>query len=54
MKSAHGVYQILPDDDTTFAFVESIHNKGSAILQASGEPRAPKSMCLLWKEHAAT
>jgi hypothetical protein len=37
-----GVYPIIQDDDTTFAFAEFIHNKGSAILHAAGGPRAPQ------------
>jgi hypothetical protein len=37
MKSAQGVYPIILDDDTAFAFVEFIHNRGSAILQAAGD-----------------
>ena len=42
IKSAQGVYPIIPDEDTTFAFVEFIHNRGSAILQAAGGPGAPQ------------
>jgi hypothetical protein len=42
MKSAQGVYPIILDDDTSFAFVEFVHNKGSAILQAAGGPGAPQ------------
>jgi len=32
MKSAQGVYPIISDDATTFAFVEFVRNRGSAIL----------------------
>jgi hypothetical protein len=42
MKSAKGVYPIIPDDDIAFAFVEFVHNRGSAILQAAGGPGAPQ------------
>jgi len=42
MKSAQGVYPIILDDDTTFVFVEFIHNKGPTILQASGGQGAPQ------------
>jgi len=41
MKSAHGVYSVIPDDDTAFAFVEFIHSRGSAILLAKEGPGAP-------------
>ena len=36
MKSAQGLYPIIPDDDIAFAFMEFIHYRGSAILQAAG------------------
>jgi len=42
MKSAQGVYPIIPDDDTAFAFVEFIHSRGSAILLAKEGPGAPQ------------
>ena len=42
MKSAQGVYPVIPDDDTAFAFVEFIHSRGSAILLAKGGPGAPQ------------
>jgi len=42
MKSTQGVYSIILDDDTSYAFVEFVHNKGSAILQAAGGPGAPQ------------
>ena len=41
MKSAQGLYPIIPDNDTAFAFVEFLHYRGTAILQAVGGPRAP-------------
>ena len=41
MKSAQGLYPIIPDTDTAYAFVEFLHNKGTAILQAAGGPSAP-------------
>jgi hypothetical protein len=42
MKSAHGVYPIVPNDDTAFAFVEFIHTRGSAIWLAKEGPGAPQ------------
>ncbi len=42
MKSAQGVYPVIPDEETTFAFVEFIHTRGTAILQAAGGPVAPQ------------
>jgi hypothetical protein len=42
MKSAQGVYPIIPDDDTAFAFVEFIHSRGSAILFTKEGPSAPQ------------
>jgi hypothetical protein len=42
MKSAQGVYPVIPDEDTTFAFVEFIHTRGTAILQAVGSLGAPQ------------
>ncbi len=42
MKSAQGVFPIIPDDDTAFAFVEFIHIRGSAILLALEGPSAPQ------------
>jgi len=41
MKSAQGLYPIIPDHDTAFAFVEFLHYRGTAILQAVGGPGAP-------------
>jgi len=41
MKSAQGLYPIIPDNDTTFAFVEFLHCRGTAILQATGGSGAP-------------
>ena len=41
MMSAQGLYPIIQDGDTTFAFVEFLHCKGTAILQAAGGPSAP-------------
>ena len=54
MKSAQGVYPIIPDDDTSFAFVEFVHNRGSVILQTAGDRGLLKSTCPLWRERAAT
>jgi len=42
MKSAQGVYPIIPDDDTAFTFVEFIHSRGSAILLAKDGPGTPQ------------
>jgi hypothetical protein len=42
MKSAQGVFPIIPDDDTSFAFVEFIHTRGSGILLTENGPRAPQ------------
>jgi len=42
MKSAQGVFPIIPDDDTAFAFMEFIHSSGSAILQPNMGPGAPQ------------
>ena len=41
MKSAQGLYPIVPDDDTTFAFMEFLHYRGTTILQAAGGLSAP-------------
>jgi len=41
MKSAQGVYPVIADNDTAFAFVEFLHYRGSAILQAACGPRSP-------------
>jgi hypothetical protein len=41
MKSAQGLYLIIPDNDTAFAFVELLHYRGTAILQAAGGSGAP-------------
>jgi hypothetical protein len=41
MKSAQGLYPIIPDNDTAFAFVELLHYRVTAILQAVGGPGAP-------------
>jgi hypothetical protein len=38
MKSAQCLYPIIPDNDTAFAFVEFLHYKDPAILQAAGGP----------------
>jgi hypothetical protein len=56
MKSAQSVYPIIPDEDTTFAFVEFIHNRGSAILHATGGLGAPQvyaSLMDLARNHIA-
>ena len=42
MKSARGVYPVIPDDDTAFAFVEFIHSRGLAILLAKEGQGAPQ------------
>ena len=42
MKSAQGVYPIIPDDDTAFVFMEFIHNGGTAIPYSTGKPGAPQ------------
>ena len=42
MKSAQSVFPIIQDDDTTFAFVEFIHTRGSAILTTTFGPGAPQ------------
>ncbi len=42
MKSAQGVFPIIPDDDNAFAFVEFIHSGGSSILLDKMGPGAPK------------
>ena len=42
MKSAKGAFLIIPDDDTTFAFVEFIHSRGSSILLDRMGPGAPQ------------
>ena len=42
MKSAQGIFPIIPDDDTAFAFVEFLHSKGSAILLDRMGPGAPQ------------
>jgi len=47
MKSAQGVYPVIPDEDTSFAFVEFIHTRGTAILQAAGGPGAPQCYVFL-------
>ena len=41
MKSAQGLYPIISDNDTAFAFVEFLHYMGTAILQAAGGTGAP-------------
>ncbi len=41
MKSAQGLYPFIPDNDTSFAFVEFLHYKGTAILQATDGSGAP-------------
>ncbi len=41
MKSAHGVYPICPNDETTVALVEFIHTHGTRILREAGGHRAP-------------
>ena len=41
MKSAQGIYPIIPDSDTAFAFVEFLHYRGNAILQAACGLGAP-------------
>ena len=41
MKSAQGLYPIIPDNDTAFAFVEFLNYRGTAILQAAGGSGAP-------------
>jgi hypothetical protein len=41
MKSAQGVYSIIADNDAAFAFVEFLHYRGTAILQAAGGLSAP-------------
>jgi len=43
MKSAQGVYPVIPDEDTAFAFVDFIHSRGSAILQTKEGPGAPQA-----------
>ncbi len=42
MRSAQNVYPIIPDDDTTYSFVEFIHTQGSDILSATVGPGAPQ------------
>jgi len=42
MKSAQNVYPVIPDDDTTYSFVEFIHTRGSDILPATAGPGAPR------------
>jgi hypothetical protein len=42
MKSAQGVYPVIPNDDTAFAFVEFIHSRGSATPIAKEGPGAPQ------------
>jgi len=42
MKSSRSVFPTIPDDGTTFAFVEFIHTRGSAILTAIAGPGAPQ------------
>jgi hypothetical protein len=41
MKSAQGIYPIIPDNDTAFAFVEFVHCRGTTILQSTGGSIAP-------------
>ncbi len=41
MRSAQGVYHVCSDDNTAMAFVEFVHDKSSAILQAVGGIWAP-------------
>jgi len=41
LRSAHGVYPIYADEDAAVAFVEFVHNLGSQILHATGDPWAP-------------
>ena len=41
MKSAQGVFPIIPDDDTAFAFVEFIHTRGFGILLSENGLGAP-------------
>ena len=41
MKSAQGLYPIIPGNDTAFAIVEFLHHRGTAILQAAGGSGAP-------------
>jgi len=41
MKSAQGLYPIIPDNDTAFAFVEFLHYRRTAIMQAAGGSGAP-------------
>ena len=42
MKSVQSVFSIIPNDDTSFAFVEFIHTRGSAIMAATACPGAPQ------------
>jgi len=42
MKSAQGVYPVIPDEGTAFAFVDFIHTRGTTILQAAGGLNAPQ------------
>ncbi len=41
MKSGQGVFPIIPDDNTAFAFVEFIQSRGSFILLSKFGPGAP-------------
>ena len=41
MKLAQGVYPVIADNDTAFAFVEFLHYRGTTILQPVGGPTAP-------------
>ena len=54
MKSAEDVYPIIPDDDTTFSFVEFIHNNARPSYRLQGDRGLPKSTCPLWRDRATT
>jgi len=47
LKSAQGVFPIIPDDDTAFAFMEFIHSRGSTIhLTSQHGSRSPACLRL--------
>ena len=56
MRSAQGVNSIREYDNTAVAFVDFLHTRGTAMLRATREPRAPKFDVLLMegaKSHMA-
>jgi hypothetical protein len=48
MKSAQGVYPVIPDDDTAFAFVEFIHSRDRLFCLPRRNPGPQKSTFPSW------